>query len=70
MWFLLVIVLFQADPTAAPDSISRAFPTEQACADAADKSMALLKDNHAAYASVRMNCQQVSDPRTQKDAAK
>lgn len=68
MFFLLVIVLFQSDPSLPPDSVSKSFPTLQGCKDAAYQSSAMLQKGHSVYGAVAMSCQAASDPRLLRKA--
>lgn len=70
MRFVLLIVLYQSDPAVPPDSISKTFPTLQACHDAGDQAETLLKASKTDYGAVRMSCEASSDPRTEKQATK
>jgi len=70
MFWLLIIVLFQGDPAQPPDSISKAFTTEQACKDAADKAADAIAKDPSGYAGAALKCEVLSDPRTEKSAEK
>lgn len=70
MWFVLLIVLFQSDPAIPADTVSKTFPTLEACRSAGDEAAKLLQASKSDYGAVRMICQIASDPRTQKDARK
>lgn len=68
MFFLLIVVLFQGDPAQLPDPLIKAFPTQQACMDAAQNVANAVEKNPSGYAAVGVKCEAISDPHTEKGA--
>lgn len=67
MWWVLVVILFAQDAEERPDTGTGVFVTQALCeAQIAKIESQLQKDDGEGYGAAKLQCEPVSDPRTEK----
>jgi hypothetical protein len=71
MWYMLIVILFGADPTAAPKVLEPvAFSSQGKCELAGQRTLEAIKDAKLeSVAAVALACRPMSNPATEKDAS-